>query len=76
VRLLLAVDCASAMRSRERSVPDLLLLDMHLPDGNGIDLLTAMRRVPGMQSVPAVMVWAAAREDDVRQASGSGLVGH
>jgi signal transduction histidine kinase/ActR/RegA family two-component response regulator len=72
VRLLLAVDCASV----QQSVPDLVLLDMHLPDGNGIDLLTAMRRVPGMQSVPAVMVSAGAREDDVQQACENGFVGY
>jgi signal transduction histidine kinase/ActR/RegA family two-component response regulator len=76
VQLVLAVDCASALRSVQQAVPDLLLLDMHLPDGNGMDLLTALRRLPGMQTVPAVMVSAGAREDDVQQASSSGFIGY
>jgi CheY-like chemotaxis protein len=76
VRLLLARDCASAMRKVQQQVPDLVLLDMHLPDGNGIDLLTSMRRAPGMQTVPAVMVSAGARDDDVLQARSSGFIGY
>jgi signal transduction histidine kinase/CheY-like chemotaxis protein len=76
VRLLLARDCASALHKVQQQVPDLLLLDMHLPDGNGIDLLTSMRRVPGMQTVPAVMVSAGARDDDVLQARSSGFIGY
>jgi PAS domain S-box-containing protein len=76
VSLLLAADCASAIRCVQQSTPDLVLLDMHLPDGNGIDLLTALRRVPGMQTVPAVMVSAGAREDDVQQARSSGFIGY
>jgi signal transduction histidine kinase/CheY-like chemotaxis protein len=76
VLLLLATDCASAIRSAQKSAPDLVLLDMHLPDGNGIDLLTALRRLPGMQTVPAVMVSAGAGEDDVQQASSSGFIGY
>jgi signal transduction histidine kinase/ActR/RegA family two-component response regulator len=76
VRLLRAVDCASALRRVEQAAPDLLLLDMHLPDGNGIDLLTTLRRVPGMQTVPAVMVSAGAREDEVQLARSSGFVGY
>jgi PAS domain S-box-containing protein len=76
VRLLLARDCASAMRKVQQQVPDLLLLDMHLPDGNGIDLLTSVRRVPGMQTVPAIMVSAGARDDDVLQARSSGFMGY
>lgn len=76
VQLLHAVDCASAIRSVQATVPDLMLLDMHLPDGSGIELLTALRRLPGMQSVPAVMVSAGALHDDVQQAHASGFIGY
>ena len=76
VRLLHAANCASAMRCVQQSTPDLLLLDMHLPDGNGIDLLTAIRAVPGMQTVPAIMVSAAALDEEVQLARDSGFVGY
>jgi signal transduction histidine kinase/CheY-like chemotaxis protein len=76
VKLLLAGNCATALRCVQQSAPDLVLIDMHLPDGNGMELLAAMRRLPDMQTVPAVMVSAAAREDDVQLARGSGFVGY
>jgi two-component system OmpR family response regulator len=36
--------------------PDLLLLDVFLPDGNGFDLLMKMRRHPVLGSLPIVML--------------------
>jgi DNA-binding NarL/FixJ family response regulator len=33
-----AHDCASAMAAARRAEPELALVDVHLPDGNGIDL--------------------------------------
>lgn len=38
--------------------PDLLLLDLRLPDCFGADLLTLLRREPGWQKLPAVAVTA------------------
>jgi CheY-like chemotaxis protein len=76
LRLLLAADCAAALGSVQQSRPDLVLLDMHLPDGNGIDLLRDLRRLPGMQTVPAVIVSTGAREYDVQHARISGFIGY
>ncbi len=39
----LAPDLASARRAVEARVPDLVLLDMRLPDGSGLDLLSDLR---------------------------------
>jgi CheY-like chemotaxis protein len=36
--------------------PDLLLLDVFLPDGNGFDLLVKLRRHPVLGSLPIVML--------------------
>lgn len=76
VKFLLASDCASALQYVQTAAPNLLLLDMHLPDGNGIDLLRAMRGLPHMKTVPAVMVSAGASQDDAQQARNSGFVGY
>jgi CheY-like chemotaxis protein len=37
-------------------VPDVLLLDIGMPDMNGYDLLLAIRRQDGLENVPAVAV--------------------
>lgn len=38
--------------------PALLLLDLHLPDCHGADLLRKLRRTPGCASIPAIAVTA------------------
>lgn len=50
--------------------PDLLLLDVVLPDGNGFDLLTKMRRHAVLGSLPIVMLTAENEAEDI----GKGLL--
>jgi DNA-binding NtrC family response regulator len=53
VVLLEAVDLRSARFTLERESPDLVLLDVNLPDGSGIDLL---KEVAGTEGAPAVII--------------------
>ena len=50
--------------------PDLLLLDVVLPDGNGFDLLAKMRRHAVLGSLPIVMLTAENKAEDI----GKGLL--
>jgi PleD family two-component response regulator len=50
--------------------PDLLLLDVKLPDGNGFELLTKMRRHAVLSSLPIVMLTSENEPEDV----GKGLL--
>ncbi|MGO4188171.1 response regulator [Pseudarthrobacter sp. TAF60_1] len=63
---------AQAVAETERLQPDLVLLDIHLPDVNGLDLMHQLREVaPDLD----VLVISAAREvDTVRKALRSGIV--
>ena len=56
--------------------PDLLLLDMQLPDGDGASLLQALRAHPRLANVPAVAVSAAARADDLARAREVGFTAY
>jgi two-component system cell cycle response regulator DivK len=38
--------------------PDLILMDINLPDMSGIDVATTIRTLPGMENVPIVAVTA------------------
>lgn len=40
--------------------PDLLLIDLMLPDGTGVELLQRLRQHPRLQDVPAILVTAGA----------------
>jgi signal transduction histidine kinase/CheY-like chemotaxis protein len=60
-----------AMAGRER--PDLLLLDMQLPDGDGIHWLHRLRELPGLGGVRAVAVSADAMPEDIALARARGF---
>jgi two-component system, OmpR family, response regulator len=47
VRLIEAGSVEAAMRLYPVPGADLMLVDIHLPDGNGLDLVRALRRRPG-----------------------------
>ena len=53
---------ASAMQALAQSTPDLLILDVMLPDGSGLDVLRAAAR-PGAR-IPTIMLTARSEEAD------------
>ena len=75
VQMQVCRDAASGLAAAVAHPPDLLLLDMHLPDSDGCDLLRRMRHHPTLADVPAVVVSAAARHDDLSRALQAGF-GH
>ncbi|NUZ07028.1 PAS domain S-box protein [Piscinibacter koreensis] len=52
--------------------PDLILLDMHLPDANGLDLLRELRADPATSTVPVVVVSADALTQQIADALAAG----
>jgi signal transduction histidine kinase len=76
VTLKIASTGTSALQLLDSWVPDLLLLDMHLPDMLGSALLVEIRRRFPERSTPAVAVSAAARSDDVERALAGGFAAY
>jgi CheY-like chemotaxis protein len=56
--------------------PDVLLLDISLPDMDGYELLEGIRRIEGMERVPAVAVTGHASERDRSKAARAGFAVH
>ncbi|MHA6495348.1 hybrid sensor histidine kinase/response regulator [Pseudomonas borbori] len=52
----------------EGATPTLLLLDLDLPDGNGLEVLDAMRRDPRLRAVPVLVISASADVQEFEEA--------
>jgi CheY-like chemotaxis protein len=46
----------AALEAVRTSIPDLVLLDKHMPGLHGADVIQALRREPGLQSVPILIL--------------------
>jgi two-component system CitB family response regulator len=66
---------ADALRLAAALHPDLVLLDLHLPDIGGLDVLRRLRLLPG-PPVDVVATTAARELDSVRQAMAGGVVAY
>ncbi len=58
VHLLTATMGREGLELARRRRPDLILLDLHLPDLSGSEVLTALRDAPATRSIPVVVVSA------------------
>lgn len=66
---------ADALRLASALRPDLVLLDLHLPDIGGLDVLRRLRLMPG-PPIDVVATTAARELDSVRQAMAGGVVAY
>ena len=75
----LAVCCCAGGRAALAAAPgfrpDLVLLDVMMPDLSGPETLAALRELPVMQGVPVVFMTAKAMPDEVEQLLQHGATG-
>jgi two-component system phosphate regulon response regulator PhoB len=73
-----SVDRAKALSRylREETRPDLLLLDVMLPDGNGFDILAQLRGSPEFATLPIVLLTVKAELGDIRNGLALGADGY
>ncbi len=64
-KVVTAAGGATALERLERERPDLVLLDLMLPDVDGLEVCRRIRRHPELGATPIVMLTAKAEETDV-----------
>ena len=64
-----------ALESVERLQPDLLLLDVMMPDADGPTLLSRIRKLPGYRETPAVFMTAKAEAAENQALKATGVLG-
>lgn len=71
-RTRVAVDSAQARQQIQDEIPDLVLLDVQLPDGSGIDLMQRLRARAGARWVPVVLMSEVDANDEVLRGLSAG----
>jgi len=62
----------TALFSMERKMPDLLLLDVMMPRGNGYEVCRTLRAEPNLSAMRIIMLTARGQEADQRHGLGAG----
>jgi CheY-like chemotaxis protein len=75
-RVALAASVEEMTEALKQGVPDLMLLDVMLPDGDGFDVLGRLRRHPDYALLPIVMLTVKADTNDIQQGLALGADGY
>ncbi|MDB5998582.1 MAG: hypothetical protein JWP52_281, partial [Rhizobacter sp.] len=76
VQVSVAEDGTSGLALAAQQQPHLLLLDMHLPDMDGLAVLEALRASPGTRHIPVVALSANAMPDEVQATLDAGALAY
>jgi two-component system, OmpR family, phosphate regulon response regulator PhoB len=76
VRVFDAADGETALAVAEALEPDLVLLDVHLPDLSGLEVCRLLRKHPRLASTNIVMLTAAAQQDDIARGFSAGATNY
>ncbi len=68
----IAVDGVSAIAEARKTMPDLVLLDLGLPAGNGFAVLERMQAIPALSSIPVIVVTGRDRHTNLARAEVAG----
>jgi len=71
-RVLKSNDGAQAMRMVVRVKPDLVMLDIMMPDVSGFEVLRFMRRDPRLEQIPVLVVSAKSTPDEIQAGLNAG----
>jgi two-component system phosphate regulon response regulator PhoB len=72
VQVVEAPDGATALLLAAELEPELIFLDVNLPDMSGLDVCRRLRREPRLAGVRIVMLTAAAQQDDITRGLAAG----
>jgi two-component system, cell cycle response regulator DivK len=71
-----AVNGKEALRQARQTHPNLIILDLHMPDVDGFGVVAELRRDPEFASTPIVALTASAMQRDRGRAMSAGFTGY
>jgi CheY-like chemotaxis protein len=63
----IAIQALEHLAEDESKIPDLILLDINLPDISGMDVLTRLKRDSRFAQIPIVMLTGSNVDDDIQK---------
>ncbi len=73
--LVFAPDGAAALAALRRARPDLILMDINLPDMDGVTLTRNLKAVPHLADIPVLMLTGDARRETLASSMSAGAAG-
>jgi putative two-component system response regulator len=70
----LAKSGAIALKALSRMYPDVILLDIEMPDMSGFEVMEKIRRTPDLKNIPVIFLTSHATTDFVAKAAEYGAV--
>jgi len=67
-------DGALVVKTLQERKPDLLLLDLMLPNANGFEILTQIKKNPGLKDLKVIITSNLSQEEDQKKARDLGAV--
>lgn len=74
-RVTLAASAREAVEQANRCAPDLVVLDVSMPEADGPATLSALRSLPATERVPVVFLTAGTSEEQIAHLRALGAVG-
>jgi signal transduction histidine kinase len=75
-RTLVAASAEEALRVVKAERPAVVISDIGLPETDGYELMRQLRRLPGMDKIPAIALSGYAMEEDLARAIDAGFSAH
>ncbi len=76
LRVIKTYTSTPAMTLIEQERPDIVILDVMMPDVSGLEVLTFMRGLPQLASIPVVVVSAKAAPADIQAGLAAGATAY
>jgi len=75
-KLIEAVNATEALKILEATKPDLILMDINMPDMDGYTLTGKIKKMPGMKSIPVIALTANVMRGDREKSLEAGCDGY
>ncbi|MFH2103890.1 MAG: response regulator [Chloroflexota bacterium] len=74
--VMLAVNATEALNTLNTSAPDIILMDINMPDMDGYTLTNQIRTIPGFESIPIIALTANVMHGDREKSLEAGCDGY